>query len=51
MNRKRLGRVCAVFHKLLHFGKKRPLIATSTTLLFGEVEQLAVYQFSPDLAL
>ena len=49
MNRKRLG-MC-MFPQIALFEKKHPLKVTSTTFLFGEVEQLAVYQWLPDLAI
>ena len=49
INRKRLG-MC-IFPKLALIAKKSPLKVNSTTFLFREVEQLAVYQLLPNLTI
>ena len=49
MNRERLD--MRIFPQIASFAKKRPLKVISTAFLFREVEQLAVYQLLPDLAI
>ena len=49
MNRERLD--MRIFPQIASFTKKRPLKVISTAFLFREVEQLAVYQLLPDLAI
>ena len=39
-----------IFPKITSIAKKNPVKVTSITLLFREVEQLAVYQLIPNLA-
>ena len=40
-----------IFPKIASISKKRPMNVTSTTFLFKKVEQLAVCQLLPNLAI